>query len=186
MTMLSYNDIHYLIRRSHRARRASITVHHTKGVIITLPLLAPSFVADRIISQRLPWIVATQKKLESRFKNRIIIKQSQREYQLIKYKTLLLVLRRLDYYNTYYKLPISNVRVKNLQSRWGSCSSKANLNFNYSLIHLPERLVDYVVVHELCHIKELNHGPDFWNLVAQTIPDYQFRRQELKEKYLPL
>lgn len=182
--MLSYRDIQYCIKHSRRAHRPSITVHHSKGVIVTLPLLAPTFIADRIISQKIPWILSTQKRLQLRFKDKIIIKQSDKECELVKYRTLLLVLRRLEHYNKHYKLAIKNVRIKNLQSRWGSCSSKHNLNFNYSLVHLPLELVDYIVVHELCHIKELNHGQAFWNLVAETLPNYHELRFKLKHKFV--
>jgi predicted metal-dependent hydrolase len=70
------------------------------------------------------------------------------------------------------------------KSRWGSCSRKKNLNFNYKLIQLPLELADYIVVHELCHLQEFNHGQGFWNLVGETIPDYKARRDELRKKFI--
>jgi len=91
-----------------------------------------------------------------------------------------LVHAKIAQFNALYNFPFKRVAIRNQKSRWGSCSKKGNLNFNYKLALLPERLVDYVIVHELCHLAEFNHGKNFWNLVAQTIPDYAARRRELK------
>jgi predicted metal-dependent hydrolase len=68
------------------------------------------------------------------------------------------------YYNEHYHFRYNRVSIKMQISRWGSCSRYGNLNFNYGLINLPQELADYVVVHELCHLKEMNHGPKFWAL----------------------
>ncbi len=67
-----------------------------------------------------------------------------------------------------------------MKTRWGSCSKKKNLNFNARIAQLPDHLIDYVIVHELCHLIEFNHSAKFWALVAQTIPDPQNCRRELR------
>ena len=72
------------------------------------------------------------------------------------------------------------VRIKNVKTTWGSCSSKKNLNFNFKLFFLPEALIDYVFVHELAHLKHMNHSKAFWSEVEKQIPDYKKRREELK------
>ena len=72
------------------------------------------------------------------------------------------------------------VRIKNVKTIWGSCSSKKNLNFNFKLFFLPEALIDYVFVHELAHLKHMNHSKVFWSEVEKQIPDYKKRREELK------
>lgn len=104
-----------------------------------------------------------------------------RKYLELKVTALDLVKTRLEYWNLHYKLSYGRVSVKNHVSRWGSCSSKGNLNFNYRIVTLSPKLVDYVVVHELCHIGQFNHSQKFWDLVGETIPNYLECRAELKK-----
>ena len=87
----------------------------------------------------------------------------------------------LPYYNLKYGISVGKITIRNQKSRWGSCSKKGNLNFNYKLVFLTPAQQDYVIVHEICHIKEFNHGPSFWNLVAERIPDWKKLRAELKK-----
>lgn len=74
------------------------------------------------------------------------------------------------------------ITIRNQKSRWGSCSSKGNLNFNCLLVKAPEDILDYVIVHELCHRMEMNHSGRFWKLVEGVLPDYRERRKWLKEQ----
>lgn len=91
-----------------------------------------------------------------------------------------LVLERLAHFNQYYGFCYGRVSIKAQRRCWGSCSSLSNLNFNYRILFLPPDLQDYIVVHELCHLEELNHGPAFWALVEKTIPDYKQKIALLK------
>ena len=74
----------------------------------------------------------------------------------------------------------NKINIKNQKTCWGSCSRKANLNFNYKILFLPENIQDYVVAHELCHLKEHNHSKKFWRLVFDILPKYQESRKQLK------
>ncbi len=91
-----------------------------------------------------------------------------------------MILERLESLNKHYGLSYGRVAIRDQRSRWGSCSKKGNLNFNYRLLFLPLPLVDLVIAHELCHLKEFNHSTAFWGLVAETIPDLSLRREELR------
>lgn len=92
-----------------------------------------------------------------------------------------IILERLKHFSGFYNFSHGRVSIRNQKTRWGSCSRQGNLNFNYRLVHLREELLDYVVVHELCHLKEFNHGSSFWNLVAKAVPEHQVLRRELKK-----
>ena len=76
---------------------------------------------------------------------------------------------------------VGRITVRNQKARWGSCSSKRNLNFNCLLMLCPPEVRDYVVVHELCHLTEMNHSPRFWARVESILPDYKARREWLKK-----
>jgi predicted metal-dependent hydrolase len=177
-------NMQYSIKRSRRARKVSITVHHTGEVVVTLPLLTSPFTAHRFVEKKSDWIRAMQQKLKKKFENKTVINQTRKDYLKHKKMAFRFIKERLEYYNRIYNFKYRRVAIRNQKSRWGSCSSKGNLNFNYALVHLPLELADYIVVHELCHIKELNHSKKFWNLVAIAIPDYKQRRFILKKKFI--
>lgn len=93
---------------------------------------------------------------------------------------------RLHYFNEHYQFTYHRVTFRNQKTRWGSCSAKGNLNFNWRLAMAPIEVIDYVVVHELCHLEQMNHSKAFWNLVNQMIPEYKKRRKWLRENKLAL
>jgi len=79
-----------------------------------------------------------------------------------------------------YHFQVGRISIRSQKTRWGSCSSKGNLSFNYNLLRFGKEIVDYVIIHELCHIKEMNHSEKFWKLVEKFCPDYRRYRKELK------
>jgi len=80
-----------------------------------------------------------------------------------------------------HQLAHRNIRIKEQKTRWGSCGIRNDLHFNWCLVFAPKRIVEYVVVHELCHIKHRNHSSEFWALVGQHLPDFQENRAWLRE-----
>mgnify|MGYP001609645548 FL=1 len=132
------------------------------------------------MKQRIRWLI----KKFSPFKivvRRTSLRGKKKEYLENKGKALALALSRIEHFNKIYKVNIGKINIKNQKTRWGSCSKKGNINFNYKIALLPERLSDYIIVHELCHLKEFNHSCKFWDLVSITIPDWLERRSELKK-----
>ncbi len=81
----------------------------------------------------------------------------------------------------HFRRPVRAVKLKYLNSRWGSCSGKGNINLSTRLLFAPEDVLDYVIIHELAHLIEMNHSPRFWKLVEQAMPDYRDKERWLKE-----
>ena len=110
--------------------------------------------------------------------------QGKKRYEKYKEEARRLVHERLAYYNSaFYQYPYGRVSIKNHKTRWGSCSSKGNLNFNYKIVFLPQHLADYIIVHELCHLGEFNHSAAFWKLVERADPEYRKHRIELRKPF---
>lgn len=108
---------------------------------------------------------------------------SKKQYALHKEAARILAHERIAHFNQFYQVPMGKVAIRNQKTRWGSCSKKGNLNFNYKIALLPRHLADYIVVHELCHIKEFNHSSRFWDLVRQTVPNPESCRAELRRGF---
>lgn len=91
-----------------------------------------------------------------------------------------LVIERLEHFNQFYNFEYKRIAIRDTKRSWGSCSALKNLNFNYKLLFLPACLRDYVIVHELCHLKELHHRDSFWDEVARLMPDCKERARTLR------
>ncbi|KKS16178.1 MAG: hypothetical protein UU72_C0026G0010 [candidate division WWE3 bacterium GW2011_GWB1_41_6] len=92
-----------------------------------------------------------------------------------------LVKGKAERFSNICEVEYKRISIRNQKSKWGSCSSRGNLNFNYRIVFLPDHLADYLVVHELCHLKELNHSEKYWEHVRRILPDYKKHKKELKE-----
>jgi len=91
------------------------------------------------------------------------------------------IIERVNHYNKgFIKKPINGVKLKYNTSNWGSCSTGKNLNFSVRLLFAPDDVIDYVVVHELAHLHEMNHSDRFWNIVESIMPDYEKKEEYLK------
>lgn len=87
---------------------------------------------------------------------------------------------RIDFFSPQIGVCPQKVTVREQKTRWGSCSSKGNISLNWKLVMAPIEVIDYVIVHELCHMKEMNHSKNYWNLVKTILPDFDVRRKWLK------
>ncbi len=172
-------SIPYSIRKSRRARRLRVAVYCDSSVVVTVPWGFNESNLDFFLKQKWAWILDKVEHFK-KFKGTSFIQGGKREYQ--KYKTLALVMakQKIQEWNSFYRFSYNKVNVKNQKTRWGSCSKKGNLNFNYRIIFLSKEQLDYLIVHELCHLKEFNHSKRFWGLVEQTIPDYAKIKETLR------
>lgn len=96
-------------------------------------------------------------------------------------EALLVIREKAKEFAKLLAVDFKDIRIKDQKSRWGSCSSKGNLNFNWRIIMAPEPVCDYVVIHELCHLVFMDHSVNFWNLVESICPDYRQYKKWLKE-----
>lgn len=170
-------DFEYRIIRRFRSRGIRLSIGVSGVVRVTAPIMASKALIERILHEKSAWIQHSIATMKARSQDALVNTPS--DYHLHKKTALVLVTARIRHYNEHYQFPVARIGVRRQTSRWGSCSRTGSLNFNYQVVRLPSELVDYVVVHELCHLEYFNHSADFWGLVAQTIPDYQELRSRL-------
>ncbi|MDB5260326.1 MAG: putative metal-dependent hydrolase [Candidatus Nomurabacteria bacterium] len=172
--------IDYLIRKSNRAKRARITIRQNGEVIVTVPQKMKEDTAAEFIKTHENWINTNLEKIKERKPKIELPKVPGSKLKEYKKELLILIEDRLTYYNKQYGFKWNNITIRNQKSRWGSCSKQGNLNFNYKIGLLDPLLRDYVIVHELCHLHELNHSKSFWTLVERTFPKYLIARKSLR------
>jgi predicted metal-dependent hydrolase len=173
-------DFSYKIKKRKNTKRFKISVLRDSTVLVSAPLKMPIEVIEKFIFMNKQWILEKIKYFTK--KGPIIkIKTKKSDYQKNKISAYDLIIKKLEEFNKFYGFKYKNVTIRNQKTRWGSCSQKGNLNFNYKIIFLPEYLADYIVVHELCHLKEFNHSKNFWNLVHKTVPNYNKFNKELRQ-----
>jgi predicted metal-dependent hydrolase len=117
--------------------------------------------------------------IESTGKN--IINETKIFDEWLRKKAEFYIISKLEEISDKFGFKYNFARIKDMKSRWGSCSSKKNLSFNFKLIYFKPEVIEYVIVHELCHLKEMNHSKNFWILVESIIPNYKTYRNELKK-----
>jgi predicted metal-dependent hydrolase len=137
---------------------------------------------ERFLVAHAPWIEAQVEKQKKVVVPAERLRGTPAAYRAGKEAARSFVEQRLAFFNAHYGFTYHRVAIKNMSTRWGSCSQKGNLNFHYKIIDLPPHLQDYLIVHELCHLKAFNHGAAFWSLVAETIPAYKACRAELRTR----
>jgi hypothetical protein len=179
ITLLS-EKIEYTVRKHRTAKRLKLVISCDGNCTVTLPWRMGFVSADDFIRKNAEWVLEKMKAMKKIGRNSLFARHDRVEYLKLKETARVMVTRRLEKYAEFYGFEYKGVAIRNQKTRWGSCSSKGNLNFNYKILLLPQRHADYIIVHELCHLKEFNHGKRFWNLVAQTIPEYERIVTQLK------
>jgi len=165
-------------RRYRQSKHIRISIKPNGNVLVTYPFWSSKRVAMKFAKEKEFWI---RKHLNTVKNNQsLLYKGDRKDYLSKKEEARKIVQERIEKFNEYYGFKFGRIAIRNQTSRWGSCSSKKNLNFNYRVVYLSDNLIDYLVVHELCHLKQMNHSKKFWNLVNETIPDYRELSNELR------
>lgn len=156
-----------------------LAVYCDGTIVVTTPFDLKESVVEKFIREKSEWLFSKIAFFEQ-FKGQAITRYSHEEYLKHKDSAYRLAVERVNHFNKKLKFSFNQINIKNQKTRWGSCSKKGNLNFNYKIALLPQRTADYIIVHEICHLKQFNHSRKFWSLVSQTMPDYMKIRNELK------
>jgi len=168
--------IFFTLRKRRYQRQINFIVHQDNSLVVTAPKTCTQKTIKKEMLKNKKWLL---KYLKNQTHG---VTVDECVVTHIKKALKPIIEAKLLQFNSYYNFDYKRVTLRHQKTRWGSCSSKGNLNFNCKLFCLPQELIDYVVVHELCHLKEMNHSKEFWNLVEQTIPNYKELRKRLKRQ----
>ena len=162
-----------VFRKSARSRNISIRVHPVKGVRVGVPYLVPYAAAIAFFRMKRGWVLDTIARQKERFKDVQVASPSEVEDLRRRARTELPV--RLAELASRYGFVYNRVAIKHNSTNWGSCSTKNNINLNLNIVRLPKPLQDYILLHELCHLRHNNHGQDFHQLLEQLLDDNLMR-----------
>lgn len=177
--------IEYTLKVSQKAKRIRLAVFCDASFVVTAPLAMPHNIIEEFVIKKSRWVINKINFFEKlNREKKVIMTRGKSDFLKHKEQARKIVEKKIGRLNAFYKFNFKKINIKNQRTRWGSCSKKGNLNFNYKIIFLENSVADYLVVHELCHLAEFNHSYRFWNLVAKTIPDYIKINKKLKENYL--
>ena len=158
-----------VLHKNIRSRRVSIRVHPVRGVTVTLPYFVPYAEAIRFLRSKKEWVMEVMERQKSASGGAVIL--SPEEVEALRREAKKYLPGRLAMLAARYGFSYGRLAVKNNRSNWGSCSSKGNINLNLRLMQVPEHLRDYVILHELCHLRHHDHGPAFHALLEQLCTD---------------
>lgn len=160
--------IEYSVVKTRRRKTSQIVVDKT-GVLVRTPLNKPDHEIERIVDIKKQWIFKKQLELGRKFAHKKTKAHSKGIFK-----------RRVHYYASKLGVIPHNIVVKNLKSRWGSATKDNVINLNVDLLKAPRKVIDYVILHELCHLKIQNHSHRFWSLLRKFMPDYENQRRWLE------
>lgn len=170
--------------RSNR-KMVAIQVNSDLSVTVRAPYSASEKDIEEILKKKEAWIsrhIEKIKKTKERFEAEPTEKLTREKVIALAEEALKVIPERVEYFAKVIGVTYGKITVRNQKTRWGSCSSKGNLNFNCLLMLAPPEVLDYVVVHELCHRKQMNHSKAFWLEVEKVLPNYKEVRKWLKEE----
>ena len=171
-------DITYQWIRSRR-KTIAIQIDREGQVIVRTPYGITKRQVEEFLDEKKDWILQTRQRVEKRKTEQISISEEVRREGIERAKRIFP--ERTAYFAKRMGVDYGRITIREQKTRWGSCSSKGNLNFNWKLILAPPEVLDYVVVHELCHLKEMNHSKAFWDEVGKVMPEYETYKLWLKE-----
>lgn len=169
------------IVRSKR-RTLSLEVNEDCSVVLRAPLWCSDKVIEGFIDDKKDWLETALQRQKKRNENKVVLDNE--KISELKKRAKEVIPQRVEYYSKIMNVQPNGIKITSAQKRFGSCSSKNSLCFSYMLMLYPEEAIDYVVVHELAHIRFHNHGKAFYSFIKEILPDYNDRERLLKEDRL--
>lgn len=183
--IINGQKIEYTLKKYKKAKNLRLIINSDGCLTVSKPWFLSQRVTEKFIVKKTNWILEKIATLKEINKNKPFL-NGRDDYLAHKNQARELVFKKIQEFNSLYQYKYSKISIKNQKTRWGSCSSQGNLNFNYKIIFLPELIINYIIVHELCHLKEMNHSVKFWSLVTKTIPDYRIISKNLRRQGIAL
>lgn len=180
MIVLCGQSVEYTLRVGARSRRVRLAVHGDGRVTVSIPRRASMRAVEDFLLSKADWIVAQVDRARKNPRKSLLHGGTHADFLLHQAAALRFARERVAHFCTVYGVKAGVVRVRNQRTRWGSCARNGNLSFNYRIALLPPHLADYVIVHEVCHLKEFNHSRRFWELVGECVEDPAGCRKELR------
>lgn len=178
--MRKEQDMDYEIIRTKR-KTVAISVSREQKITIRTPLKLSAREAERIINENSDWIKKQLHIMKERSENSIYSRLSECDIQFLKEKAKKVLYHRVSHYSEIMQAEPKGIKITSAKTRWGSCSAKNSLCFSWRLMLLPDDIIDYIVVHELAHIRVKNHQKQFYDEVRRYMPDYRERELRLKK-----
>ncbi len=159
----------------------AIEIRPDMTVYVRVPMRTSDREIRRFVAEKDGWILQHLEKMQEKNQLRAETEPlSEAELRELAEQALQVIPLKAAYFAGQLGVTYGRITIRNQKTRWGSCSSRGNLNFNCCLMRAPEEILDYVIVHELCHRIEMNHSQRFWECVEAILPDYRERRKWLK------
>ena len=168
-------------RKSSRSRSIGIRVHPVKGVSVSVPYMIPYTVAHAFFQMRRDWVIETMARQKEKYKD--VVMPSAEEIESLRRKAKAELPERLAELALRYGFLYNRVAIKHNSTNWGSCSARSNINLNLNIVRLPRVLQDYVLLHELCHLRHQDHGHAFHLLLEHVLTDNLMKLLESGDSY---
>lgn len=179
-----------------RSARKTVAIQITRegAIVVRAPRRCPQTFIDAFVMEKQAWIQRKQQERERKEAERqqeqgsgrrdgaaFLLPRTPQEEAVYRAQAAEVFERKAAYYAARMGVTYNRIAIRDQKTRWGSCSSKGNLNFNWRLVLAPVPVLDYVVIHELAHRREMNHSARFWDIVREMMPDYQTHRRWLRD-----
>ncbi len=168
----------FIVKRNKRARVVRISVAPGGRVTVSAPRHVSARTIAGFVAEKQAWIEQAQAKMRTVTPKALT--GPQQEYEAHKAAARVVCEKLLKELQEQLGVRYKTLQIRNQKTRWGSCSSTGTLSIHYRIVFLPPHLQKYLLVHELCHIRFMNHSPAFWRAVAQVVPDYIELRKQLR------